>query len=84
MLENFTVKLVISNAAQELELNREKGEMLDFLRETLKNYELDLVFEIETVDQPTGLYTNSQKFKAMVKKNPHLGKLSKNLNLDIF
>lgn len=74
----------ISNAAQEVEINRDKGEILDFLRDKLKNYFLEIDFLLEKSNQPTGLYTNSQKFEAMVKKNPNLGKLSKNLNLDIY
>lgn len=74
----------ISNAAQEVEINRDKGEILDFLRDKLKNYYLEVNFLLEKSNQPTGLYTNSQKFEAMVKKNPNLGKLSKNLNLDIY
>lgn len=84
ILENHQLKLQIKNSAQELELNREKGEMLDFLREKLNNFYIEISFEIEQSDQPTALYTNSQKFEAMVKKNPNLGKLSGNLNLDIY
>lgn len=78
------LKLTIKNSAQELELNKEKGDMLDFLREKLNNYYVEIDFEIEVSDQPTALYTNSQKFEAMVKKNPNLGKLTGNLNLDIY
>ncbi len=84
ILENHQVKLKIKNSAQELELNREKGDMLEFLREKLNNFFIEISFEIEQSDQPTALYTNSQKFEAMVKKNPNLGKLSGNLNLDIY
>lgn len=84
MLENFLLKLFIDNSAQAVELEKERGELLDHLRESLNNFSVNIEFEIQKTDQPTGLYTNSQKFEAMVKKNPNLGKLSSKLDLDIY
>ncbi len=82
--KDFRLLLLIKNSTQALDLNKEKPDMLDFLREQLNNYYVEIDFEIEVSDQPTALYTNSQKFEAMVKKNPNLGKLTGNLNLDIY
>lgn len=84
ILDNFHLKLPIDNSAQAVELEREKSELLNHLRESLNNFSVSIEFEIQQSDQPTGLYTNSQKFEAMVKKNPNLGKLSSKLDLDIY
>ncbi len=84
MDENKHITLKIANAAQEIEMNREKGEMLEYLRKELRNFAIDLDFELSQNNQPTKLMTTDKKFEAMVKKNPNLGKLAQNLNLDIF
>lgn len=82
--ENYAVTFQIDNAAQEIELTREKADFVEFLRNQLQNFLMDVTFQITESDEQTGLYTNSKKFEAMVKKNPNLGKLTQNLNLDIF
>jgi DNA polymerase-3 subunit gamma/tau len=82
--ENYAVTFQIDNAAQEIELAREKADFVEFLRTQLENFVMDVTFQITESDEQTGLYTNSKKFEAMVKKNPNLGKLTQNLNLDIF
>jgi DNA polymerase III subunit gamma/tau len=82
--ENYSVTFQIDNAAQEIELAREKADFVEFLRNQLENFVMDVTFQITESDEQTGLYTNSKKFEAMVKKNPNLGKLTQNLNLDIF
>ncbi|TVR38553.1 MAG: DNA polymerase III subunit gamma/tau [Cryomorphaceae bacterium] len=84
MDENKHITLKIANAAQEIEMNREKGEMLEYLRKELRNFAIDLDFELSQNNQPTKLMTTDKKFEAMVQKNPNLGKLAQNLNLDIF
>lgn len=84
LMSDFRLKLIIDNSAQNVELERERGALLDHLRESLNNFSVDIEFEIQKIDQPTGLYTNSQKFEAMVKKNPNLGKLSSKLDLDVY
>lgn len=82
--ENYSVTFNIDNAAQEIELAREKADFVEFLRNELENFVMDVTFQIAENTEQTGLYTNSKKFEAMVKKNPNLGKLTQNLNLDIF
>jgi DNA polymerase III subunit gamma/tau len=82
--DGYQVLFHIDNAAQEIEVNREKADFVEFLRKKLDNFLMDLTIETTETDEQPGLYTNSKKFEAMVKKNPNLGKLAQNLNLDIF
>jgi DNA polymerase-3 subunit gamma/tau len=82
--ENYSLHMALANAAQQLEIKQEKGEMLDFLRSKLENYTIELNFSVSQEAQPKGMFTTDQKFEAMVKKNPNLGKLTDKLNLDIY
>ena len=81
--EGFSVEIVLDNKAMEDELNTEKPELLSFLRNELKNFEISITHTIQKADTSNKLYTNKDKYLFMVKKNPNLEKLKQKLDLDI-
>ena len=80
---DFKATFEVENNIQKNELEREKPELMEFLRTRLNNFHFQLetlVLEMEEVKQ---LYTPQEKFKHMAEKNPALLDLRQRLDLDI-
>jgi len=82
-LKNQTeIHLVLSS---DLELDRFKTlrpPLLDHLRKSLENHAIDITAEVKHEVGTKKAYTNSDKFKVMIKKNPALAELKDRLGLD--
>ncbi len=74
----------LKNETQESELMKVKSELLNHLRQSLKNDTLLLETEylIEETKE-TVIFTNSDRWKAMIDKNPALEMLKEKLRLDL-
>jgi hypothetical protein len=60
------------------------SEIIEFIREALKNYSIQLHFQvIESQEENTKLLSGKDKFLALSKKNANLFSLQKTFNLDI-
>jgi DNA polymerase III subunit gamma/tau len=81
--ENNIVKLRLSNPVQLEQLNGFKTELLSYLRKKLQNYDLDIDSEIMLEEETKIVYTSSDKFNYLAKKNPALLELKHKLGLDI-
>ena len=80
---DFKSTFEVENNIQKNELEREKPELMEFLRTRLNNFQFQLetlVLEMEDVKQ---LYTPHEKFKHMAEKNPALLDLRQRLDLDV-
>ncbi|MGQ1889754.1 hypothetical protein ACT29H_04860 [Thermophagus sp. OGC60D27] len=74
----------LQNETQEVELMREKGPLLNFLRRELKNAGVQLEVEyVREEQEPSKAYTAADKYKLLAEKNPVLNKLKDALNLDL-
>ena len=82
-LEGETIVFGISNKVQEKDFEINRQEMLDFLRSELKNYSLDLKLEMGAPIAKALLYSDEDRLRAMVEKNPSLGVLISKLGLDL-
>ncbi len=81
--EEFVVELVIDNKVQEMEIKERKPELLEFLRNELRNSLIQVETKISENQDDTTPYLPNEKFLAMAKKNPHLKKLKDKLELDL-
>jgi len=82
--EGFRVEMIIDNKVQEQVLEKEKVEMMTFIREQLNNYAIQLEIVLQKNDDDSAfLYTSKEKFKKMAEKNPAIIKLRDKLNLDL-
>ncbi len=81
--ENWQIDLEIDNRVLEEELFQKKGELLDFLKNKLDNYQITLVTRIQENHKELKPYTDKEKFEKMAEKNPALNKLKDKLDLDI-
>ena len=77
------VELVIDNKVQEMEIKERKPELLEFLRNELRNSFIQVETRLAETQDDTTPYLPDEKFLAMAKKNPHLKKLKDKLELDL-
>ncbi|MDA7804149.1 hypothetical protein N8987_06200, partial [Crocinitomix sp.] len=76
------IHLEIINTVQATELEREKGELLDFLRKELKNYGIGLKFTL-IESEKVQILDNKGIFEKLAEENSSLNKFRKLFNLDI-
>lgn len=80
----FRLQLSVASVHAEEEVNRERQNLLEYLRKELNNYVLDLDVTVNIADTGTlRPYTPAQKFSFMAQKNPALEKLRQKLDLDV-
>ena len=80
---NSNVEIVFSNQAQQDDFVKNlKQEMTEFLRNELQNDNISIEMVISETEQKNLLYTEEDKFRHMLAKNPALGKLKQQMNLD--
>ena len=83
VIEENQLLLKLDNQVQLMELNELKADLLGFIREDLNNFAIQMKLVIEEQEQSAQLYTDTEKVKAMIQKNPVLADLMKKFNLDV-
>ena len=83
LIEDWNIAFTLDNKMLEDELTGHKTEMLEFLRNRLKNYKIKLQTTIAEVQKTRKPYTDREKFELMAEKNPNLRTLRETLDLDI-
>lgn len=81
--ENFRIELQVENKLQANELIHERIDLLNYLREKLKNYSIMVEPIIVENTQERKLYTSKDKYQHMLEKNPKLEEFRKAFNLDL-
>jgi len=83
-LDGGVIQMKISNSVQQLDIGKMRVDLLDHLKSTLENYSLSLDVELIKDDSnKISLYSDKDKYDAMVKQNPALDAFRKKLNLDL-
>jgi hypothetical protein len=80
--EGNRIVLKIGNSVQEEEVRLVKFELVTWLRKELRNSEIDLVTSLEKHETTRVFYSDSEKMKLMMQKNPELYHLKQIFNLD--
>jgi DNA polymerase-3 subunit gamma/tau len=81
LVKNFKVEVVVENGVQSHLLLNEKVDILNYLRQSLQNYQIDLLPIIQTNTIVKKPITDIEKYQAMIAKNPLLDKLRQEFNL---
>lgn len=84
LMENNQVLVKVDNLSQLEEVKHKRTELHEFLRHQLKNGSLEIKLEVVKNKKEKKAYTQDEKFKVMVEKNPDLLELKKRFGLDIF
>jgi DNA polymerase-3 subunit gamma/tau len=79
------IELILDNTVQQEEFQRDiKQDLLDYLKEKLNNQLISIISSVKSEkEKKSRLYTSRDKFEHMLKKNPDLGKLKQEFNLDL-
>ena len=77
---NFEV--LVSNKVQEKDFRDERPNVLNFLRTTLRNFDIEVNARVEETTVVRKPYTSLEKFQHMAAKNPQLMDLKNKFNLD--
>ncbi|HKJ79857.1 MAG TPA: hypothetical protein VKA10_09990 [Prolixibacteraceae bacterium] len=80
--EDFGLYLEIENTVQENLINGIKPELISFLRKELKNSKINLSLHVTEKVKGKLIYTDSERFDELVKKNPNLALLKQKFKLD--
>ena len=64
-------------------IQQKKAEMLDFLRNELRNFKINLNVIISENEDSNRPYTGEEKYRAMLDKNPTLKELKDRLDLEV-
>jgi DNA polymerase-3 subunit gamma/tau len=82
MLRPYQFEIVVANKVQEDLFRNEKPSLLNYMRTTLKNFDLEVNARIDQQVAVKRPYTSQEKFQYMATKNPQLAELKKRFNLD--
>lgn len=84
VLNNFEIHYECDNQIQIDIIQSNLSEIIEFIRQKLQNYSIQLFFEvIEKQEENAKLLTGKDKFNVLAKKNANLYSLQKTFNLDI-
>jgi hypothetical protein len=85
IIEENQIEFLVDNHVQVSDIANDKGNLLDFLREKLNNWRIQLKVVIDEAEAKDGdsLYDPSDKFMAMAEKNPLLKDFKNRFDLDI-
>jgi DNA polymerase-3 subunit gamma/tau len=82
MLQPNVFEIIVANKVQEDLFRDEKPFFLNYMRSTLKNFDLEVNARIDKQVAVKRPYTSQEKYQHMAAKNPQLAELRKRFNLD--
>ena len=83
--EDCEIEFFVDNKVQQESLNKNMPDLLNFLKNKLCNYKINIIVKVK----PTSEVVNSkylslsEKYKKLVNKNPLIEELKNQLNLDL-
>ncbi|MCH2214451.1 MAG: DNA polymerase III subunit gamma/tau [Flavobacteriales bacterium] len=85
MLEENQIQFLVDNHVQVSDIDQDRSNLMEFLREALNNWKIQLKVVIDEAEKKDGdsLYDPADKFKAMAEKNPLLKDFKDRFDLDI-
>jgi DNA polymerase-3 subunit gamma/tau len=81
--DDWVIGFSIDNKVMDDELTVKKTEMMEFLRNNLNNFKIQLHTRIAETQKTLKPYTDKEKFELMATKNPALKNLREELDLEI-
>ena len=83
ILKDGMIHLEFPNQTIKLEVERDKFDLLTYMRKKLKNHSVDLVIGVNELPLKRYAYTDKEKYEKLVEKNPNLEALRNAFKLDI-
>lgn len=76
-------RITVANPWQKQEFAKFGKQVMNIVREQLKNDYLMLQVDVETRTETARAYTAAEKYKLLAKQNPHLEELKNKMNLQL-
>jgi DNA polymerase-3 subunit gamma/tau len=76
------ILITLTNPVEETLLDNFRRDLIQYLRETLKNADINIAVEMKESAGKKVLYTSKEKFEHLAEKNPYLNELKERLGLD--
>lgn len=83
LLEGTSINLVYPNHTIKTEVERVRHDILSFIKDKLQNYDINLVITVNETAEKKYAYTPIEKYEKLIKKNPLLDSLRKELGLEL-
>ena len=83
MLKPYVFEVIVGTKVQEATFRDEKPYLLNFLRTSLKNFDIEIQTRIDEIQAVKRLYSAQDKYAHMATKNPELAELKKRFNLEL-
>lgn len=80
--QNNLITIHLTNPVEEPLLQSIRNPLTEFLRERLKNKNLNVTSQIREIQTQKIAYTNKEKFDKLLERNPILKELKQRLDLD--
>ena len=81
--ENNKVEYTLTNNTSKLELNKNKNELIDFLKKDLKNDNISIEVKVNKLKEKKFIYTPTEKYDKLKKLNPNIETLRKEFKLNL-
>lgn len=82
-LGNCKYEIVVTTKTQEAAFREDKASLMNHLRTTLRNFDIDVNTKMEEATGSRRPYTAVEKFQFMASKNPDLAELRRRFNLEL-
>lgn len=82
VLKKTTIYLRFPNQSMKEDLEKSKGELLEYLKRELNNYLIDIEIDVDKEVTKKYAYTDQEKFAKLTQKNPAVDLLRKTFDLD--
>ena len=81
LMDNFTIEVSVYNPSQRDEIFGSSTDILGYLCSKLNNTRIKMDIHIVEKDEKDMIYTTSEKYAYLIKKNPNIEKLKEHFNL---
>ncbi len=83
LVSPILIEISVESKTQEQLITQESVELMNYLRNELQNYAVDIIFKQVERKIENRLYGNREKYDYLVNKNPKLEELRRRFNLDV-
>lgn len=83
LTENFTIRIELPNGTMKKEVEREKHDLMEYLKEKLHNHFITLKIKVNEATAKKFAFTPQEKYEKLREKNPAIDLLRKEFDLDL-
>ena len=83
LTDNFTIRIELPNGTMKKEVEREKYDLMEYLKQKLQNHFITLKIKVNETTATKFAFTPQEKYEKLREKNPAIDLLRKEFDLDL-